>query len=215
MLGPPGAGKGTQAKILAEELGIPQISSGDLLREAVRSKTPLGLEARGFMDRGALVPDDLVLRLIEERLLESDTERGFILDAFPRTLGQAEALSEMLVRGHQMIDVVIALLVPDREIIKRISGRRTCRNCGAVYHAVFSPPRNMNVCDKCNGELYQREDDAEDTVQTRLEVYQNQTRPLLEHYERRGLLRKVDGLAARDVVQARIRQALSGVNGKA
>lgn len=215
MLGPPGAGKGTQAKMLADELGVPQISSGDLLREAVRRKTRLGIEARGFMDRGALVPDDLVLRLIEERLQDEDTRGGFVLDAFPRTLAQAEALWELLERRNQRLNLVLALLVSDEEVVKRISGRRICRKCGAVYHAIFNPPRNQNVCDKCNGELYQREDDEESTVRTRLEVYQNQTRPLLEYYEQRGLLRKLDGQGAREVIRTRIRQALLGVNGRA
>jgi adenylate kinase len=208
LLGPPGAGKGTQAKQLQEELKIPQIASGDLLRLAVRNKTPLGLQAKRFMDQGALVPDDLVLKLIEERLGEPDAARGFILDGFPRTLAQAEALREMLERNHQSIDLVLALVVPDQEIIKRISGRRTCKDCGAMYHTIFDPPRNVGLCNKCNGELYQRDDDAEDTVKMRLEVYETQTRPLLNYYQDRGLLRRIDGVGSLDDVRRRIEAAV-------
>ena len=188
LLGPPGAGKGTQAKQLEEELKIPQIASGDLLRLAVRNKTPLGVQAQALHGSGALVPDDLVIKLIEERLGDPDAAKGFILDGFPRTLAQAEALRAMLERNHQMIDGVLALVVPDQEIIKRISGRRTCKDCGAMYHTIFDPPRNVGLCNKCNGELYQRDDDAEDTVKMRLEVYDTQTRPLLNYYQERGLL---------------------------
>src|SRR5260370_1766119 len=168
LLGPPGAGKGTQAKQLEEVLKIPQIASGDLLRLAVRNKTPLGLEAKRYMDQGALVPDDLVLKMIERRLADPDAAKGFILDGFPRTLAQAEALRAMLARNHQALDGVLALVVPDQEIIKRLSCRRTCKNCGAMYHTIFDPPRNVGLCNKCKSELYQRDDDAEDTVKMRL-----------------------------------------------
>jgi adenylate kinase len=215
LLGPPGAGKGTQAKLLEEELKIPQIASGDLLRLAVRNKTPLGLEAKRYMDQGTLVPDDLVVRLIEERLSQPDAAKGFILDGFPRTLAQAEALREMLERNHTSIDLVLALVVPDQEIIKRISGRRTCKNCGAMYHTIFDPPRNVGLCNKCNNELYQRDDDAEDTVKMRLEVYDTQTRPLLSYYQDRGLLRRVDGIGSLDDVHRRIRAAIQEDGNKA
>jgi adenylate kinase len=208
LLGPPGAGKGTQAKQLEAELRIPQIASGDLLRLAVRNKTPLGVEAKRYMDQGTLVPDDLVVRLIEERLGQPDAAKGFILDGFPRALSQAEALREMLERNHQKIDRVLALIVPDQEIIKRISGRRTCKNCGAMYHTIFDPPRNVGLCNKCNSELYQRDDDAEDTVKMRLEVYDTQTRPLLSHYQDQGLLRRIDGIGSLGDVQARIKAAI-------
>lgn len=214
LLGPPGAGKGTQAKQLEEELKIPQIASGDLLRLAVRNKTPLGVEARRYMDQGTLVPDELVLRLIEERLADPDAAKGFILDGFPRTLAQAEALRQMLERNHQAIDGVLALVVPDQEIIKRISGRRTCKNCGAMYHTIFDPPRNFNLCNKCNGELYQREDDAEDTVKMRLEVYDTQTRPLLNYYQERGLLHRIEGVGSLDDVRRRMMAALEEVRKK-
>jgi adenylate kinase len=208
LLGPPGAGKGTQAKQLEGYLKIPQIASGDLLRQAVRNKTPLGLEAKRFMDQGTLVPDQLVLKMIEERLSAPDAAKGYILDGFPRTLAQAEALREMLERNHQSVDKVLALVVPDQEIIKRISGRRTCKNCGAMYHTIFDPPRNVGICNKCNGELYQRDDDAEDTVKMRLEVYDTQTRPLLSYYEARGLLNRIEGVGSLDDVHRRIKEAV-------
>lgn len=208
LLGPPGAGKGTQAKMLEDELNIPQIASGDLLRIAVRNKSPLGQEARRFMERGALVPDELVLRMIEERMRQSDTQGGFVLDGFPRTLPQAEALRQMLERTERSLDLVLALLVSDDEVVRRISGRRTCRNCGATYHLIFDPPRNLNVCDRCQGELYQREDDAEETVRNRLTAYHRQTKPLLEYYEGQGLLKPIDGQDRVEVVHGRIKAAL-------
>lgn len=208
LLGPPGAGKGTQAKMLEDELNIPQIASGDLLRIAVRNKSPLGQEARRFMERGALVPDELVLRMIEERMRQSDTQGGFVLDGFPRTLPQAEALRLMLERTERPLDLVLALLVGDDEVVRRISGRRTCRNCGATYHLIFDPPRNLNVCDRCQGELYQRDDDAEETVRNRLTAYHRQTKPLLEYYERQGLLKPIDGQDRVEVVHERIKAAL-------
>jgi adenylate kinase len=215
LLGPPGAGKGTQAKLLEEVLKIPQIASGDLLRLAVRNKSPLGVQARRYMDQGALVPDDLVVKLIEERLADPDAHKGFILDGFPRTLAQAEALRAMLDRNHQAIDGVLALVVPDQEIIKRISGRRTCKNCGAMYHTIFDPPRNVNLCNKCNGELYQRDDDAEDTVKMRLEVYDTQTRPLLSYYDERKLLSRIEGVGSLDDVHRRIIAAVEEVRKRA
>jgi len=186
-----------------------QIASGDLLRAAVRNRTPLGLKAKGYMDKGALVPDELVLGMIEERLGEVDAHGGFILDGFPRTVQQAEALAKMLEARKEQLDKVVAIIVPDEEIVKRISGRRTCRNCGAMHHAIYDPPRNMNVCNSCNGELYQREDDAEDTVRARLEVYGKSTRPLLEHYGRIGLLAQVDGIGRPDEIERRILAAIA------
>jgi len=211
LLGPPGAGKGTQAMQLQEELKIPQIASGDLLRLAVRNKTALGVQAKRYMDQGTLVPDDLVIKLIEERLGDPDAAKGFILDGFPRTLAQAEALRAMLERNHLAIDGVLALVVPDQEIIKRISGRRTCKNCGAMYHTIFDPPRNVGLCNKCNGELYQRDDDAEDTVKMRLEVYDTQTRLLLTYYQDRGLLKRVEGVGSLDDVRRRMMAAVAEV----
>ena len=208
MLGPPGAGKGTQARMLETKLGAPQIASGDLLRSAVRSRTALGVQAKRFMDKGALVPDDLVLQLIDDRLREPDAAAGFILDGFPRTVAQAETLGRMLAARKQELDKVVAIVVPDDEIIKRISGRRTCKNCGEMYNLIFDPPRNQNLCNKCNGELYQRDDDAEDTVRMRLEVYAASTRPLLDYYGRLGLLVQVEGTGRPDEVQRRIVEGL-------
>jgi adenylate kinase len=209
LLGPPGAGKGTQARMLEKRLGVPQVASGDLLRTAVRKKTALGREAKRYMDKGALVPDDLVLKLIEERLSQPDAASGFILDGFPRTVAQAETLDAMLkTGGPRHLDKVIAIMVPDEEIVKRISGRRTCKNCGAMYHLIYDPPRNQNLCNSCNGELYQRDDDAEDTVRMRLDVYAATMRPLLEYYERAGLLKQIDGIGRPEEIQQRILEAL-------
>jgi adenylate kinase len=214
LLGPPGAGKGTQARMLEAQLKAPQIASGDLLRTAVRNRTALGAEAKSYMDKGALVPDELVLKLIEERLNQRGAQGGFILDGFPRTVAQAEALARMLETRKERLDKVVAIIVPNDEIIKRISGRRTCRNCGAMYHVIYDPPRNVNICNQCNGELYQREDDAEDTVRMRLEVYAESTKPLLDHYGRLGLLAQIDGLGRPDDIEQRILEAV-GVNGTA
>lgn len=211
LLGPPGAGKGTQARMLETRLNAPQIASGDLLRAAVRNGTELGLKAKQFMDRGALVPDELVLGMIGERLNRAGAREGFILDGFPRTVAQAEALDLMLEERSMKLDKVIAIIVPDVEIIKRISGRRTCRKCGAMYHVIFDPPRNIDVCNACGGELYQRDDDAEDTVQTRLEVYTKSTEPLLDYYGKRKLLVPIEGIGSPNSIERRILDAL-GVN---
>jgi adenylate kinase len=208
LLGPPGAGKGTQARMLETKLKAPQIASGDLLRASVRNGTESGLKAKRFMDRGELVPDELVLAMIGERLDQQDTREGFILDGFPRTVAQAEALAAMLDKRGLKLDKVIGMTVPDAEIVKRISGRRTCRKCGAMYHVIFDPPRNMDVCNTCNGDLEQRDDDAEDTVRTRLEVYNESTRPLLDHYGRQGLLAQVDGIGSPAAIERRILDAV-------
>jgi len=208
LLGPPGAGKGTQARMLETRLRVPQVASGDLLRSAVRDKSALGLEAKGFMDKGALVPDELVLKLVDARLQQPDAMDGFILDGYPRTVPQAETLAKMLDARGDQLDRVVAISVPDDEIIKRISGRRTCHNCGAMFHMIYDPPRNMNVCNSCNGELYQRDDDAEDTVRMRLQVYAASTRPLLEHYARLGLLAPIDGIGRTEEIEGRILSAI-------
>ncbi len=211
LLGPPGAGKGTQARMLESKLKAVQIASGDLLRAAVRNRTALGVQARAYMDKGALAPDDLVLGMIEERLSQADAQGGFILDGFPRTVAQAEALTKMLGLRHETLDKIVAIMVPVEEIVKRISGRRTCRACGAMYHVIYDPPRNINLCNNCNGELYQREDDAEDTVSARLQVYGSSTQPLLDYYERSGMLAKIDGIGRPEEIERRILAAL-GVN---
>jgi adenylate kinase len=208
LLGPPGAGKGTQARALGAMWKIPQVASGDLLRAAVREGSELGREATRFMDRGQLVPDELVLKLIAERLAQPDAKAGFILDGFPRNVAQAETLAGMLDRAGLKLDKVVAVIVPDEEIVKRISGRRTCENCAAMYHVSFEPPAKPGICDKCGGELYQREDDAEETVRERLKVYSEATRPLLDHYGRLGILAKVDGVGRPDEIEKRILDAL-------
>jgi adenylate kinase len=210
LLGPPGAGKGTQAQALAARWGIPQVASGDLLRAAVRDGTELGREAHQYMDRGQLVPDKLVLQLIAERLRQPDARGGFILDGFPRSVAQAEALATRLERASVKLDKVVAVNVPDEEIVKRISGRRTCRKCAATFHTVFEPSKTAGICDKCGGELYQREDDAETTVRERLKVYAETTRPLLDHYGRLGLLSQVDGVGRTDEIERRILAAVDG-----
>ena len=206
LLGPPGAGKGTQAQSLGAVWGIPQVASGDLLRAAVREGSRLGREASGYMDRGALVPDELVLRMVAERLEKPDARAGFILDGFPRNVKQAEALAKMGIK----LDRVVAVIAPDEELVKRISGRRTCRNCNAMYHVTFEPPKKAGICDKCGGELYQRADDAEETVRERLKVYREATQPLLDHYGRLGLLEKIDGIGSVGEVEKRIIAAING-----
>jgi adenylate kinase len=211
LLGPPGAGKGTQARALAALWGIPQVSSGDLLRAVVREDSDLGREAASYMDRGQLVPDELVLKLIAERLKNKDARKGFILDGFPRNVSQAEALGKGLDRVGLKLDKAVAVIVPDEEIVKRISGRRTCAKCNAMYHVAFEPPAKPGVCDKCGGELYQREDDAEETVRERLKVFAEATRPLLDYYGRQGVLAQVDGVGPTDEVEKRILSAVNGV----
>lgn len=193
IFGPPGAGKGTQAKLLSEKLGVPHVATGDMLREAVEAGTELGRLAKQYMDRGELVPDDVVVMIVEERLSRPDCRKGFILDGFPRTIRQAEALDSFLKRTGAKIDAVINLEVGEEEVVRRISFRRTCKSCGAVYHLVFSPPRQDGLCDKCGGPLYQREDDREETVRSRLKVYRQQTEPLLKFYKEKGLLVNVNG----------------------
>jgi adenylate kinase len=190
--------------MLEQRYGIPQIASGDLLRAAVRDRTAIGVEARRYMDRGALAPDELVLKLIEARLEQPDARPGFILDGFPRTIRQAQELDATLKRHNQRLRQVLAIVVSDDEVIKRISGRRTCRNCGAMFHTIFDPPRNYNLCNNCNGELYQREDDAEDTVRMRLEVYNAETGPVLSYYEQSGILTRIDGVGRPEEIQQRI-----------
>jgi adenylate kinase len=193
IFGPPGAGKGTQAKLLSERLGVPHIATGDMLREAVKAGTRLGGLAKKYMDEGRLVPDEVVIGMVEERLRQPDCSKGFILDGFPRTIEQAEALDSELEKLGLKLDAVLNLEVGDEEVVKRIALRRTCRSCGAVYHLIFNPPRREGVCDRCGGKLYQRDDDREEVVRNRLKVYRQQTKPLLEFYRRRGLLRDVNG----------------------
>lgn len=210
LLGPPGAGKGTQAKLLVDRYGVPQISTGDILRAAVKERSELGVKAQGFMESGALVPDDLVVSIIKERLSKSDAVHGFILDGFPRTVAQADALSAMLSGTPMDIAHVVSLTVDTEELIERVIGRLTCKGCGRGYHLKFDPPSVNSICDACGAELYQREDDREDTMRARLQAYGTQTAPLINYYESRNLLRKVNGLGAIQDVHSSISEVLEG-----
>ncbi|RLA91490.1 MAG: adenylate kinase [Deltaproteobacteria bacterium] len=209
LLGPPGSGKGTQAKMLVEKYDIPQISTGDILRAAVKEGSPMGLKAKEYMDKGKLVPDDVVIGIIEERLKKDDCKKGFILDGFPRTLAQAEALKRLLAKKEIKLDAVISIDVDEEEVIRRLTGRRTCKNCGAMYHIIFSPPKKEGICDKCGGELYQRDDDKEETIRARLKIYKEQTAPLIEYYKMEGLLREVQGTGEIKEIFNRIESILS------
>src|SRR5919197_1058229 len=212
LFGPPGAGKGTQAKKLAADFGIPHLSTGDILREAVRQGTELGKRAKPLMDAGKLVPDDLVIDMVEERLRAEDAQKGFILDGFPRTVPQAEALDRALEaqRKGRKIDAVIALEVPEAELVGRLSGRRSCPQCGTAYHVVSQPPKRAGFCDKDGTGLVQREDDKEDRVKARLRVYAQQTAPLKEWYRAKGLLRSVDGVGSPEGIHAEIQKLVGG-----
>jgi len=208
LLGPPGAGKGTQAVLLAKEWGIPHISTGDMFRQAVKEGTAMGKKAKEYMDNGLLVPDEVVVGIVQERLTQKDTAKGFILDGFPRTVAQADALTDMLrVKGH-ILDAAINMVVPEDLLVKRLSGRRVCRNCSATYHIEFSPPTQEKVCDQCGGELYQRDDDREETVRLRLMEYTEKTSPLVSYYAGKGILRNVDGSESAEKVLTNIRTAL-------
>ena len=211
LLGPPGGGKGAQAKKIVEKYGIPHIATGDILREAVAKGTELGKKAKEYMDRGELVPDEIVIGIVRERLKQPDCEKGFLLDGFPRTIKQAEALDEMLKELGKDIDAVIYIDVPEEEVVKRITYRRTCRNCGAVYHLIYAPPKEDNKCDKCGGELYQRDDDKEEVVRQRFKVYMENTAPLIEYYEKKGLLYRVDGTKSIDEVFSQIDEILQKI----
>lgn len=208
LLGPPGAGKGTQAERICELYGIPHISTGDIFRDHLKRGTELGLKAREYMDRGELVPDEVVIGIVRERLKEPDCERGFVLDGFPRTTAQADALKGMLAGMGRVIDHVLNIQVPDETVVERLTGRRTCRSCGAVYHLKFNPPREEGKCDACGGELYVRDDDREETVRARLEEYHAKTRPLIDYYRAEGLLRDIEGNASMEEVLASIRKVL-------
>lgn len=206
-LGPPGAGKGTQAKLLTEEFGACQVSTGDILRKAVKEETPLGKKASEFMAKGALVPDALMVTVIADRLRQDDCRKGFILDGFPRTLDQADGLETILKDMGLGLDCVFSLKVSQRLIVQRLEGRRSCRRCGALYHVIFQAPVKKGICDRCEGELYQREDDREETIRARLRVYKKQTGPLIGHYRKKGLLKEIDGVGSVEEIQNRIRRA--------
>jgi adenylate kinase len=192
LLGPPGAGKGTQAKKIAEHYSLPHISTGDILRENISNNTSLGIKAKSYMAKGELVPDELLITIIRDRLSKPDCSKGFLLDGYPRTVPQADALQMILTESNKKLDVVLNIDVDDEELIKRLSGRRVCASCGMSYHMVFNPPKEDEICDRCKGKLYQREDDKPEAIRNRLIVYKKQTQPLIEYYTRKSLLRTVD-----------------------
>jgi adenylate kinase len=200
LMGAPGCGKGTQAKKLEERYDIVQLSTGDMLRAAIREGTEVGNAAKAFMDKGALVPDEVIIGVMKGRLAKDDVVNGYILDGFPRTLGQAEALSTLLDEMRQPLTAAVALTVSEDEVVKRLTGRRTCKECGTGYHIEFNPPKQEGVCDKCGGVLYQRDDDNEKTIRQRLAVYNEQTSPLIAYYSERGLLKEVEGVGSIDEI---------------
>ncbi len=200
MLGAPGAGKGTQAKRIAAKFSIPHISTGDIFRANIKNNTPLGAKVKSYMDKGELVPDELVIELIMDRFAQDDCVNGYVLDGFPRTIPQAEELDKALKSVNDNLDYAIDVEVTDDNIINRMSGRRACVNCGATYHIVHNPPKVENVCDTCNGELILRDDDKPETVKNRLDVYHSQTEPLLKYYTEKGILYTVDGTQDMDTV---------------
>ncbi|MBE5869333.1 MAG: adenylate kinase [Lachnospiraceae bacterium] len=209
MLGAPGAGKGTQAKMLAKEYGIPHISTGDIFRANIKNGTQLGMEAKKYMDQGLLVPDELTVKILLDRVAQEDCKNGYVLDGFPRTIPQAEVLDQALNNLGDQIDYAIDVDVPDENIINRMSGRRACLSCGATYHVVHIPPKAEGVCDTCGQALVLRDDDKPETVKSRLEVYHKQTQPLIEFYSKKGVLRSVDGTVDMQDVFAAIKAILS------
>jgi adenylate kinase len=210
LLGAPGAGKGTQAKKLIEKYKIPQISTGDILRKAVADGTPLGKEAKVIMDKGELVPDKIVLGLVEERVKQDDCKKGFILDGFPRNTAQAEALDKMLNDLKMPLDSALSVDVPKDDLMKRLTGRRTCKNCQQMYNIYYSSPKKNGVCDKCGGELFQRDDDKEETIKKRLDVYDASTAPLINYYKNKGILKSVIGTGSIDEIFKKVCIILEG-----
>ena len=204
MLGAPGAGKGTQAKQIAEKYSVPHISTGDIFRANIKEGTELGKKAKTFMDQGLLVPDELVVELVADRIVKDDCKNGFVLDGFPRTIPQAEALDEALAKMDQKMDYAIDVDVPDENIVNRMGGRRACLNCGATYHIVTIPTKVEGICDKCGSPVVLRDDDQPETVQKRLSVYHEQTQPLIDYYKNQGILKSVDGTQPMDAVFADI-----------
>jgi len=210
LLGAPGAGKGTQAKKLIEKYGIPQISTGDILRKAVADGTPLGKEAKVIMDKGELVPDKIVLGLVEERVKQADCKKGFILDGFPRNTAQAEALDKLLNDLQMPLDSALSVDVPKEDLMKRLTGRRTCKKCQQMYNVYYSPPKKDGICDKCSGELFQRDDDKEETIKKRLDVYDAKTAPLIDYYKNKGILKSVMGTGSIDEIFNKVCNILEG-----
>ena len=213
LVGPPGAGKGTQAQYIAEHLSVPKISTGDIFRANVNQGTPLGLQAKAYMDRGDLVPDDVTIEMVRTRLAEADAAEGFLLDGFPRTVPQAGVLDDILAEvGQAKLDVVLELVVDDDEVVRRLSGRRTCRTCNHIWHVDFDPPEVPGICDLDSGQLYQRDDDQADTISNRLAVYAEQTAPLVNHYASRGVLIGLDATGPVDDVTERAIDALRSLH---
>lgn len=213
LVGPPGAGKGTQAEFIAAHLAVPKISTGDIFRDNVAAGTPLGVEAKRYMDSGQLVPDQVTINMVRDRLAEPDAVDGFLLDGFPRTVPQASALDKMLADLGVGLDLVLELVVDDDEVIRRLSGRRTCRGCGKIWHVVFDPPSRENTCDRCGGSLYQRDDDKPETVAERLRVYAENTAPLIDFYGAQGKLVGIDATGPVEDVTARAIDALRSYGG--
>jgi adenylate kinase len=208
LVGPPGAGKGTQAQFIASHLAIPKISTGDIFRYNVSRGTALGRKAKGYMERGDLVPDEVTIAMVRDRLCEDDAQAGFLLDGFPRNVPQAEILGKMLSEWETRLDVVLELVVDDDEVVRRLSGRRTCHKCGRVWHVLFDPPARKDTCDDCGGELFQRDDDREDTIRHRLDVYQDQTAPLVAYYADQAILLGLDATGPVEEVTDRALSAL-------
>jgi len=211
LLGPPASGKGTQAAQLRQALDLPHVASGDLFRENIKNGTALGRKAKAYMDRGELVPDDITIAMVMDRLSQPDCARGALLDGFPRTMAQAQALDQALAACGQKISLVLCIVAPDEVLVKRVSGRRLCRVCGEAYHVDFNPSNRAGACDHDGGELYQRDDDKPDTVRKRLQVYWQQTSPLIDYYRRQGLLVEINGDQAIEAVQAELRAAVAAL----
>ena len=208
LLGAPGAGKGTQAEVLVKKLFLPHISTGDMFRAAISAGTDLGLAAKSYMDKGQLVPDEVTVGIIKDRISQADCREGFLLDGFPRTLAQAEALDVLLADMKSSLTAVLNISVPSEKLITRLTGRRMCRNCGTIYHLLYNAPQRENTCDNCSGELYQRSDDQQETVKNRLAVYENQTAPLIKYYTDKGLLHEINGDQPINEVMMELGQAL-------
>jgi adenylate kinase len=213
LVGPPGAGKGTQAEFIASTLSVPKISTGDIFRANVSQGTPLGVEAKRYMDSGGLVPDEVTINMVRDRLAEPDAADGFLLDGFPRTVPQATALDKMLADAGTALDLVLELVVDNDEVIRRLSGRRTCHNCGKIWHIEFDPPTKEGVCDRCGGELYQRDDDKPETITERLRVYERDTAPLVDYYGAQNKLVGIDATGPVEDVTARAIDALRSYGG--
>ncbi|RQD74031.1 MAG: adenylate kinase [Candidatus Syntrophonatronum acetioxidans] len=211
LLGPPGAGKGTQAERIVKKYNIPHISTGDIFRAALREGTEMGMKAKSYMDKGQLVPDDIVVGVVTERIRKPDCKKGFLLDGFPRNVNQAEALDKVAEYMNIKIDGVINVDVPDEELVDRLTGRRMCKSCGASFHVKFKPPKVRNVCDHCGGELYQRDDDTVETANERLEVYHSQTSPLIDYYSKQGVLIDINGNQDMEMVFSEITKALDNL----